>query len=84
MSFLNKLFALSDKFFTHKKGFRRLLICWACWLLTVYTLRITDAAIIGDVSPWAATFGATLAGLVTFFGWQYGKHRNEEKNVNTD
>ncbi len=67
------------KFFNEHKGFRRTLIVWACSLLTFFTVRITAPEVIGDVDPWVATFGATLAGLVTFFGWQYGKHRHEEK-----
>ena len=68
------------KFFEKYKGFRRCLIVWACSLLTYFTVRITAPDVVKDVDPWVATFGATLAGLVTFFGWQYGKHRNEEKN----
>lgn len=58
---------------------RRAVLGWACWLITVVVLRVTDPASLEHVNGAVATVVTGVIGiLATVIGF-YQHHRHEEK-----
>lgn len=58
---------------------RRVVLGWACWLITVVVLRVTDPAVIGDVNGAVATVVTGVIGILATVVGFYQHHRHEEK-----
>lgn len=68
---------VADLFERHKLV-RRLALVWACWLITVVVLRVTEAeTIIGLTAAGATVVTAVIGILATVIAF-YQSHRHSE------
>jgi hypothetical protein len=70
-----------DKLFNEHKLARRLLLLWACWLITVVVLRATDLAVIDKITGPAATIVTGVIGILTIVIslYQWSRQREEDR-----
>ena len=66
-----------DRFFNQHKGFRRIMVLWACWLITVVVLRVTRAEVLhvinGSIASIVAAVIGILATAIAFYQWSRHK-----------
>lgn len=68
--------------FEEYKFARRASLAWACWLITVVVLRVTEAPIITEMSTSGATIVTAVIGiLATVIGfYQWSRKKDDEEN----
>lgn len=54
-----------DALFERHKFVRRAALAWACWLITVVVLRVTDPAVFVQVNAAGATIVTAVVGILT-------------------
>lgn len=69
---------LSDLFEKHK-FVRRATLAWACWLITVVVLRVTEPEIITTVGAAGATVFSAVVGILSAVIGFYQHHRHKEE-----
>lgn len=70
---------LADLVERHKL-IRRLALIWACWLVTVVVLRVTEPEVITVIGPAGATVVTGVIGILTSVIAFYQHHRHKECN----
>lgn len=72
-----------DKLVNEQKLFRRLVLIWACWLITVVVLRVTDPAVIPHVTAAVATVVTGVIGIlatvIAFYQWHRQAQDRDQK-----
>ena len=69
---------IGDLFNKHKLV-RRLALVWACWLITVVVLRVTDPAVIVSLGGTAAgTIVVSVIGILATVIGLYQHHRSKD------
>lgn len=67
---------IKDLFEKHKLA-RRLTLAWACWLITVVVLRVTEPAVLSEVNGSVATIVTAVIGIlatvIAFYQWSRSK-----------
>ncbi len=64
---------LTHRLFNEHKLTRRLTLLWACWLITVVVLRVTDPSVLeiinGPVATVVSAVIGILATVIAFYQW---------------
>jgi uncharacterized membrane protein HdeD (DUF308 family) len=73
-------------FFNKHKGARRLTLVWACWLISVVVLRVTQPEVLDKISaPVASVVAGVIGILATVIAfYQTSRHKEENKNADLD
>ena len=74
------------RLFNEHKLVRRLTLMWACWLITVVVLRVTEPEVLEHVDAAVATVVTAVIGLlatvIAFYQWSRNKEDNPEDRKN--
>jgi hypothetical protein len=62
---------------------RRLTLVWACWLITVVVLRVTEPAVLEKITASVASVVAAVIGILATVIAFYQHHRSKS-NVEPD
>lgn len=81
MRLLSALSDLIESLFERHKLVRRLALGWACWLITVVVLRVTEVEALSLVTGAVATVVTAVIGIlatvIAFYQWS--RQKDEEK-----
>lgn len=70
------------KLFNEHKLVRRLTLAWACWLITVVVLRVTDHAVLEHINGATATVVTGVIGIlatvIAFYQWSRQKEDDDD------
>lgn len=74
--------ATIHKLFNTHKLTRRLVLLWACWLITVVVLRVTNPEVLEHVNGATATIVTGVIGILTtvIAFYQWSRQREEEND----
>lgn len=74
---------LTNRLFNAHKFVRRATLAWACWLITVVVLRVTDPEVLQHVNAAVATIVSAVIGiLATVIGfYQWSRSKEEHRDV---
>lgn len=68
------------KLFNEQKLIRRAMALWACWLITVVVLRVTEPEALPHVTNAVAMVVSSVIGLLTVVVGLYQRSRQKEEN----
>ena len=70
-----------NKLFNEHKLIRRVALVWACWLITVVVLRVTEPAVLEKVNSSMATIVVAVIGIlatvIAFYQWSRHKENKD-------
>lgn len=71
------MLAWLDRLFNKHMLFRRMTLIWACWLITVVVLRVTEPAVLEKVTASVASVVAGVIGILATVIAFYQHHRSK-------
>lgn len=78
------MLAYLDRLFNRNRFFRRALLAWACWLITVVVLRVTEVEALDKINGAVATVVTAIIGILTtviaFYQWSR-RHEGRDSDV---
>lgn len=76
-----KFLAWVDRLFNSHKLMRRLMVVWACWLISLVVMRVTTPEVLDKISAPVASIVAGVIGiLTTVIGLYQWSRKMEEKD----
>lgn len=77
------MFQFLNNLFEKHKFVRRATLAWACWLITVVVLRVTEPEVLKDVNGSVATIvGSVIGILATVIGFYHKTRKQEDERLN--
>lgn len=69
------------KLINEHKLIRRMVLLWACWLITVVVLRVTEPSVLQHVNGAVATIATAVIGIlatvISFYQWS--RHKEDKQ-----
>ena len=71
-----------DRLANKQRLFRRIVLLWACWLITVVALRATEPEVLSSVTTAGGVIVTGVIGILTtvigFYQWHRQKNERDE------